>query len=324
MTKEAYSYSDIYLVPAMSVLKSRSDACTTVELGANRFKLPVIPANMKCVISSDLAKWFSQNGYFYSMHRFDVDPLEFCKRARKEEWTTSSISLGIKDFEGVVYDQLVKSVLSGESKLDYVTIDIAHGHTECMRRVLRIIKSDLPKVFTIAGNVATSRAAMDLERWGADAVKCGIGGGAACSTRFKTGFNVPMFSCVQDCSRGVHVPIIADGGIVQNGDIAKALVAGASMVMCGGIFASCKDSPTEYVEDDLTLYGYRKIYYGSASERNKGYNRHIEGMEISVDGNGMTYEQKLKEIEEDISSAISYAGGTDLEAFSGVGYNFRR
>lgn len=324
MSKEVLAYSDICLVPSMSVLKSRSDACTSVELGSNRFQIPVIPANMKCVISDELAKWLSENGYFYVMHRFDVDHIEFCKKARRESWAVSSISLGIKDFEGVAYEHLVQSVHSGDSKLDYVTIDIAHGHTECMRRVLRMLKSDLPKVFVIAGNVATSRAAMDLAEWGADAVKCGIGGGAACSTRFKTGFNVPMFSCVQDCSRGVNVPVIADGGIIQNGDIAKALVAGASMVMCGSIFAACKDSPTEYVEDDLTIHGYRKIYFGSASERNKGYNRHIEGMEISVDGNGMTYEQKLSEMKEDLSSSVSYAGGKDLAAFSGVGVSVLR
>ena len=321
MISDAYSYSDVYLIPCKSILKSRSDADTELFFGRHKFKLPVVPANMRCVISEDLSEWFSKNGYFYIMHRFDVDYNKFTKRAMDESWKISSISLGIKDFDTVEYEHLVKNVTNGSAKLDYVTIDIAHGHTDCMVRALRILKQDLPEVFVKAGNVATARAAQDLEEWGADAVKCGIGGGAACSTRFKTGFNVPMFSCVQDCSRGVNIPVIADGGVVQNGDIAKALVAGATMVMCGGTFASCKDSPTEYVEDDLALHGYRKIYYGSASERNKGYNRHIEGMEISVDGNGMTYNQKLNEIEEDLSSAISYAGGVNLEAFSGVGFN---
>ena len=102
---------------------------------------------------------------------------------------------------------------------------------------------------------------------GADAVKVGIGGGYACTTKDKTGFTYPMFSCIMECAKDKNIPIIADGGVRSNGDIAKALVAGASMVMCGSVFAACSDSPAPLVKD---ASGRRfKQYFGSASVHNK-------------------------------------------------------
>ena len=113
------------------------------------------------------------------------------------------------------------------------------------------------------------------------------------------------------------MPIIADGGIRCNGDIAKALVAGADAVMAGGLFASCSDSPADSINIDGAIF---KAYYGSASFENKGHKDHIEGVLKKIPASDMTYTQKLVEIAQDLQSSISYAGGSDLSAFDSVEY----
>ena len=113
------------------------------------------------------------------------------------------------------------------------------------------------------------------------------------------------------------IPIIADGGIKCNGDIAKAMVAGASMVMAGGLFAACTDSPAvSSTVNDIP----HKAYFGSASAENKGHNNNIEGKLTNIISNGMTYDSKLNEIQQDIQSAISYSGGDDLSYLKNADY----
>jgi GMP reductase len=131
-----------------------------------------------------------------------------------------------------------------------------------------------------------------------------------------------MFSTVKDIAEvkeelinEVTPLIIADGGISCNGDITKALVAGADMVMAGSMFARCIDSPAMVDPTDPT----KKFYFGSASSMN-GNKKNIEGQTLSMPMNGMTYEQKLKEVHQDLTSAISYAGGDNLDAFKEVEY----
>jgi len=180
------------------------------------------------------------------------------------------------------------------------------------------IKKNLPDTKIIAGNVATSDAVRQLSNWGADIVKVGIGQGSPCTTKDKTGFTMPMFSCVKLCSNvvldnGNIVPIIADGGIRCNGDIAKALVAGATMVMAGGLFAACTDSPASVI----SINGLdHKAYFGSASVENKGHNNNVEGKLNQIPNNGMTYGEKLNEITQDLQSSISYAGGKTLSCLT--------
>ena len=90
-------YSDVCLVPNYSECSSRSDASTSIVLGGQQFKLPVIPANMKSVINEDIARWMSDERYFYVMHRFNIDLLDFIILANEEDWQTISISIGVKD-----------------------------------------------------------------------------------------------------------------------------------------------------------------------------------------------------------------------------------
>ena len=305
------NYNDIVLIPKMGVINTRKEADTRVRIGNNVFNLPIIPANMKCTIDESIAKWMSENEYFYIMHRFDIDILEFVKKANEENWKNISISIGVKDSDY----KIINKIEAANLRVDYITIDIAHGHSTMMMHMLEHVKKHMLHTCIIAGNIATIAGAHALKQWGANIIKVGIGGGSVCSTKFKTGFTNPMFSCVKDIAENVDIPIIADGGIVHNGDIAKAIVAGADMIMAGGIFTQCIDSPTETTMINGQLL---KKYYGSASAENKGHSNNVEGFTTFNPVNGMTYYQKLLEIEQDLQSAISYAGGTTLNALKYV------
>lgn len=163
---------------------------------------------------------------------------------------------------------------------------------------------------------------------------------SACSTHGKTGFHVPMWTCIQECANVAKIPLIADGGIKTNGDIAKAVRAGGTMVMAGSLFAACIDSPAESVYDspigvcrsandvalaergvDLRRVTHKK-YYGSASSTNKGNDHHVEGTTILLPVDPMTYSMKLGEIKEDLQSACSYAGGS-MDALASVPWGTR-
>ena len=123
-----------------------------------------------------------------------------------------------------------------------------------------------------------------------------------------------------ECSAAARKPLIADGGIRVNGDIAKAIRSGGTMVMVGSVFASCEDSPAETVVKNEKKY---KQYFGSASAINKGKNVHVEGRLVSLECNGFTYDQKLKEMTESLQSSMSYAGGDIRLADWGIIYQRR-
>ncbi len=306
----ALDYSAIWLVPKLCVVNSRSECDTSVQSAGRTWRTPVMPANMKCTIDFALARWMAENNHFYILHRFYTYE-EIVEWIGKNQDIFISISLGVKDPDYA----LIRTLKEKNLRVDAVTIDIAHGHSLSVKKVLEHVRANFPECFIIAGNVASKQAYIDLAEWGADAVKVGIGGGSACSTKFKTGFTYPLYSCVTECAQGKKevtgkIPLlIADGGIKHNGDIAKAIHAGADMVMIGGMFSGCSDSPGETISVDGEV---KKIYFGSASEYNKGTHHHIEGFIRQVECNNMTYEQKLKEIEEDLQSAISYSGGKAL------------
>jgi GMP reductase len=284
-----------------------------VEFGGRRFRLPAVPANMKTVVDENITEWLAANGYFYVMHRFDLDNVAYAQRMR-DKGLFVSISSGVKQADRDVVDRLAAHGVGA----DYITIDIAHGHAESVRQMIEYIKQRLPQTFIIAGNVATPEAVIDLENWGADATKVGIGPGKVCITRLKTGFGTGgwQLSALKWCARVATKPIIADGGIRHHGDIAKSVRFGAAMVMVGSLFAGHEESPGATVEVDGRLY---KEYYGSASDFNKGEYKHVEGKRILEPVKGKLVDT-LREMQEDLQSSISYAGGRVLHDLKRVNY----
>ncbi|MCZ2291761.1 MAG: GMP reductase, partial [Burkholderiales bacterium] len=308
-----FDYDNILLLPRKCRVESRSECDPSVEFGGRRFALPVVPSNMKTVVDEPIARYLASNGYFYVMHRFDLDSVEFARRMR-EAGLLVSISSGVKAADFEVIDRLV----SDGTGADYITIDVAHGHADSVKRAIEYIKTRLPRAFVIAGNVATPEAVIDLENWGADATKVGVGPGKVCITKLKTGFGTGgwQLSALKWCSRVATKPIIADGGIRHHGDIAKSVRFGAAMVMVGSLFAGHEESPGATVEVDGKLY---KEYYGSASDFNKGEYKHVEGKRILEPIKGKLAET-LREMREDLQSSISYAGGRQLADLKKVNY----
>lgn len=166
---------------------------------------------------------------------------------------------------GVTADVLDRVSALLETGVDFVVVDTAHGHSEGVMRTVERVKEFTEDVDVIAGNVGTAEATEDLISAGADAVKVGIGPGSICTTRVVAGVGVPQLTAIMECSEAARprgIPIIADGGIKQTGDIPKAIAAGASTVMIGGLFARVEESPGETI-----LYEGRKYksYRGMGS-----------------------------------------------------------
>lgn len=342
----ALTYDHIVLdTPKFSSVVSRTECSTQVQLGVHTFNSPVILANMKCVIDSNIGYNLMKNGYFHIPHRFgdtakDYDA--YNKRAYNENrysepYYYTSISVGVK--------QQDIDFLASISDLppDYITIDVAHGDHVLVENMIKHIRNlfgtGCLSPFIIAGNVCTPDAVRRLEHLGVQAVKVGIGPGRACTTYKQTGYMSPMFSTIQKCAEIATVPIIADGGVREHGDIAKAIVAGATMVMVGSMFSACIDSPARtkipltykniksYIkflsstEEKWRPPQYRKEYFGSASQYNKGHNKNVEGTLVTLEGNGCTIEEKLYFIEQSLQSSISYAGGNQLSHLYGAPYS---
>ena len=309
-----FDYEDIQLVPNKCIVKSRSEIDTRIKFGPMTFNIPVVPANMQTVIDEKLAVWLAQNGYFYIMHRFDEDErLPFVKRMH-DQGLFASISVGVKPKEHELIDELAAQNLVPE----YITIDIAHGHSDTVIEMIKHINQAMPGVFVIAGNVGTPEGVRELENAGADATKVGIGPGKACITKLKTGFGTGgwQLAAVRLCAKAASKPIIADGGIRNNGDIAKSVRFGASMVMIGSMFAGHEETPGEVVEQDGQKY---KVYYGSASQYQKGQYKNVEGKKLLVPYRGHISDT-LREMQEDLQSSISYAGGKELMSLRKVDY----
>jgi len=308
---QIFDYDNILLLPRKCRVESRSECDASVTLGSRSFRIPAVPANMKTVVDESICTWLAQNGYFYVMHRFDLDNVQFVKDMHAKG-CFASISLKQPDYETV--DRFVAEGLVPE----YITIDIAHGHADSVKNMIGYLKQKLPQSFVIAGNVGTPEAVIDLESWGADATKVGIGPGKVCITKLKTGFGTGgwQLSALKWCARVATKPIIADGGIRSHGDIAKSIRFGASMVMIGSLFAGHEESPGNTVEVNGEKF---KEYYGSASDFNKGEYKHVEGKRILEPVKGRLADT-LVEMEQDIQSSISYSGGKQLMDIRKVNY----
>jgi IMP dehydrogenase len=181
---------------------------------------------------------------------------------------------------GVTGDSLQRAEALVKAGVDAIVIDTAHGHTKGVVNVLKEVKAKFPSIDVVVGNIATGEAAKYLVENGADGVKVGIGPGSICTTRVIAGIGVPQLTAVYDVAKaleGTGVPLIADGGIRYSGDIVKALAAGGSSVMLGGMFAGVEESPGETIIFNGRKYkSYRGM--GSLEAMEKGSkDRYFQG-----------------------------------------------
>ena len=330
---KSLDYSDVYLTPSYSELESRSH----VDLSVKLFKhpefhtlgMPVIAANMKTVTGSQMVVNLHRLGAMGILHRFHQTPDEYqdeCGVILSDQCPVD-ISVGVNDLKLLEYFE------HNDRKryLRSITIDIAHGHHIKMKEQIGHVKAWIQshqldkQIDIIAGNVCTAEAVEDLSAWGADIIKVGIGPGSACTTRIMTGYGIPQFSAILTCAEKKAesgVKIIADGGITSVGDIAKALAAGADAIMTGSLFAGTKESPGPKLRrgnyPNETFY---KSYMGSASYESKlntgNRGKHTEGVSMEIPYKGAV-KYAIKDINDGLCSAFSYAGAANLEAFQSI------
>jgi len=202
---------------------------------------------------------------------------------------------------GVTADTLDRVKALVKARVDLIIVDTAHGHSRGVLEMVKTLRRKFPRLELVAGNVGTGDAARDIIRAGADAVKVGIGPGSICTTRVIAGVGVPQLTAIIECSKVAArygVPIIADGGIKQTGDIAKALAAGADSVMIGGLFAGVDESPGEKMLYEGRSY---KVYRGMGSMeamRQGSKDRYFQDVEDDL--------QKL--VPEGIEGRVPYKG----------------
>jgi IMP dehydrogenase len=195
--------------------------------------------------------------------------------------------------------------------VDIIVVDTAHGHSQNVIDTLKKIKAEYD-IDVIAGNIATAKAAKDLIEAGANAIKVGIGPGAICTTRVISGVGVPQVSAIMNCAEVAepqNIPVIADGGIRQSGDISKAIAAGASSVMVGSLFAGLKESPGQLV-----------IYKGRQFKEYRG----MGSLGAMVKGSAERYGQKSstetqKLVPEGVEGRVPYRGTLDAFVYQLVG-----
>ena len=257
--REAYTFEDVALVPQFNNVPSRTLPTLKTWLTKNtEIQMPLICSNMDTVISEPLAHIMLENGSIPIFHRFtDYETQEKWVKQFKEK---TFISCGIQKL-----DETSKLLDLGARG---VCIDVAHGHSDKMIHFIEQIKKRHPQKDVIAGNVCTAMAYHDLVNAGADAVKVGVGPGAACTTRMVTGFGVPQFTAIRDCAKiaqKLRVPLIADGGIKSSRDVVLALAAGANCVMMGKLFALTEESAAQKRDSMESLTGLEAKFRGQAS-----------------------------------------------------------
>jgi IMP dehydrogenase len=228
---------------------------------------------------------------------------------------------------GARLDDMERAASCLAAGADVLVVDIAHGHSDHVINMVRNLKQKFPQVPIIAGNVATAQGVQDLVKAGADAVKVGVGSGSICTTRIVTGYGVPQLTAIMDCAevgQALKVPVIADGGIRNSGDLTKSLAAGASTVMIGGLLAGTDESPGATVIRADRRY---KIVRGMASlsaniERRKLDKNELaieewgevvpEGVEATVPYKG-TVVDVIYQLVGGLRSGLSYAGARSIE-----------
>lgn len=306
----ALTYDDVALVPQFNNIPSRTEPSLETWLTKNlKLSMPLVAANMDTVIGYELAEILLAQGSIPIFHRFSS--FEDQEKWVKHFCEKTFISAGIQKLDDT--RKLLDLGALG------VCIDVAHGHSDRMFRHIEELKRTHPNKQIIAGNVCTAMAYHDLVNAGADAVKVGVGPGAACTTRMVTGFGIPQFTAVQDCARiaeKLRVPLIADGGIRTSRDVVLALAAGASSVMIGKLFALTSHSAAQKRETET---GMQAKFRGQASKDFQ--NEFYGGLKEKTVAEGVDFwghvtagaDELINDILGGIRSGMTYGGARNIK-----------
>ena len=307
--EEVLTYNDVLLAPQYSDIKSRSEVSLDSSLSPLTFRAPIIASPMDTISEGSMGSAMGSFGGLAIVHRYN-SIAEQCAIIREIESSGSTPAAAI----GTTGDYLERAVTLISNGAQILCVDVAHGHHILMKEALRALRVTFGnKVHIMAGNVATLEGYNDLVDWGADSVRCNIGGGSICSTRIQTGHGVPGLHTIIECAGSDrNAPIIADGGIRNSGDIVKALAAGADFVMLGSLLSGTDETPGDVIN---TREGKFKAYRGMASKDAqvewRGKTASLEGIATTVPYKG-TVHDVLSELERGIRSGLSYSGARSI------------
>jgi IMP dehydrogenase len=311
--RKAFTFDDVALVPQFNNVPSRTEPSLETWLTKNRkIQIPLLCSNMDTVMSEDLADIMLKEGSLPIIHRFA--PFDVLEKWVKKYGEKTFISSGIQKI-----DESRKLLDLGAAG---VCIDVAHGHSDRMFQFIQELKRTHPDKEIIAGNVCTAMAYHDLVNAGADAVKVGVGPGAACTTRIVTGFGVPQFTAIYECAKiaeKLRVPLIADGGIRNSRDVVLALAAGASTVMMGKLFAMTLESAAPKRKSETSTSGWEAKFRGQASEDFQ--NDYYGGLKSKTVAEGIDFwgpvtgsaEELIAQLMGGLRSGLTYGGARSIK-----------
>lgn len=316
-----YSFDDVLISPKYNRIISRRDVNFQTQVTKNyRLDIPIIAANMDTVCESQMAITLGRLGGLGVIHRFmSIEDQVKEVILVKENKLITAAAVGIKDYEERI-EALAKI------GINIIVLDVAHGHSKRVGKTLDYIKEKYPQIDVMVGNIATKDAAEYFISKNADAIKIGIGPGSMCTTRIMAGAGVPQLSAIMDvyeASQG-RVPICADGGLKNSGDIVKAIGAGADCIMSGSFFSGCAESPGEIIKIKDKEY---KEYRGMASYLATVKKMALDGSKIEevvhVEGEMTKIEYKgsaipiVNRLIGGLASGMTYVGAKNIEALKG-------
>ncbi len=260
-------FSDVLIRPKRSILYSRSEVDLTRTINFPNSKqtwngVPIIAANMDTIGTYSVYKILSNYKIITAFHKFYKleDYLSFSELGLDPNYFMISTGISGKDLENL------KNILN-HIDVKFICVDVANGYMKQLVEFCANLRELYPNKIIVAGNVVTREVTEELILSGkVDIVKIGIGPGAACTTRLKTGVGMPQLSAISECadsSHGVNGFIIGDGGITCSGDASKAFGAGADFIMIGGLFSGHYENPGELIEENGEKY---KLFYGMSSD----------------------------------------------------------
>lgn len=311
-------FSDVLIIPKTSSLESRSDvsvqrAFKLKHAGWEWAGIPIIAANMDTTGTLRMSQSLAEIGLCTALHKHHK--IEEIRDALSTNFMNVFYSMGISDKD---FDKITKEKFFDPRM---ICLDVANGYTQRFIDSVKKLRDLYPKTFIMAGNVVTYEKAEQVINAGADCVKIGIGPGAVCTTRIKTGIGYPQFSAILECAdaaHGVGGLVCGDGGCAVPGDIVKAFAAGADFVMIGGMLAGTSECAGEVIWGDNNEPTHMKFYGMSSKTANDRYAgglndyRAAEGKEVLVPFKG-----DVKDVVQDIlgglRSALTYTGSLSLK-----------
>ena len=321
-TDPKLNFEDVLLQPKRSTLSSRKDVDMTRNFtfrnsGKQMNFLPIFASNMDGVGTFSMAKAMQEHKMMTVITK--TTGIEEWRKAVGNGVRLQSVS--VCTGTNVMWDpeapdwKTMQEVLTSFPDIKMITVDVANAYHQNMVDFIKKVRDKYPEKIIVAGNVVTPEMTEELIINGADVVKIGIGPGSVCTTRTMTGVGVPQFSAIVDCSdaaNGVGGHIMADGGCVHPGDIAKAFGGGAHMVMIGGMLAGHDESEQEVVDGRVEFYGMSSDRAREVHGKRKDGYRGNEGRLISLPYRGPVA-NTLEDIVGGVRSACTYIGARRLK-----------